>query len=304
MNFFDNHLLSLYEQFSNSFEKNSNLFFIFGSSYRELHIQVLIRKLSSNSNNKIVWIRSFDLIDKLDKLKKEETKKSLQKFVEEYDENGHLIIFTKDDIEGLSRNDVLGLINSKIENLFSNGVSFYERKLFTEDDEQKFKNPWYLINEAVNEYDKNNNKKSFLDNLLEIKDFNFICWILLNSENFHECFEWYIENIDKFSNTIIDINWFISTVEFNEEKYKSYADLVLKCCSNMDIKDIKSNDIIDWIKLVDVSKHDYKWIIMKIWDVLTNIEKTSDWYKLYHTKIEEIEFLKENNKDINDFIVS
>ena len=297
-NYFHDNLSDVYKEFSRYSNNNSNLYFIFGSSYSELHIQVLIRKISSNKNNKIVWIRSYDLSKEFNN----DVKLSLEKFMQQYEENSHLIIWTYK--EDLSRNNVLELINSKIENLFKNGVGIRERVLFNSPIENSdLNNPKYLINAALNEYDSSNDKKRFLNDLLLRKDYSFICWLLLCSNSFDVIFKWYIENIDKFKDTIIDINWFISTIQFNEEKYNKYADLLMDKCINMDMKEIKSNDIIKWIELIDISNYNYEWIITKIWNTFTNIEKTSDWYHLYNDEIKNKDIEKDIEENIYNFII-
>ncbi len=275
----DDYLNFIKKEFWNSIEiaseyskqsKNKKLFIIFGSSFSELHINVLFREIKKQDRNcAIIWIRDYnDFI--LENNNEDNIKKELNKLINHYYKEKYYIVLIKDkkynnffnnlndELEYKKRIFLPFDIYKKSENINWNPLNFNER-----------------LNDIVNDCFLNNWEKKFKDKI-KIKDNSYLANSILYSpkEYFNEVINFYFNNYEQFKNINMGIDWFIVGFYFiqkheNEDLNKILFNFCMK--NNLDNFDDKEQ-IIHWIYYSDINEKNFNFILKICFQYLDSVD--------------------------------
>lgn len=260
---------------------NKKLFIIFGSSFSELHINLLFREIKNQDQNcAIIWIRDYnDFISEnnnnnndfiLENNNEDNIKKELNKLINHYCKEKYYIVLIKDkkynsffndlndELEYKKRIFLPFDIYKKSENINWNPLNFNER-----------------LSDIVNDCFSQDWEETF-KNRIKIKDVSYLANAILYSPKkyFNEVIKFYFNNYKKFKKINMDINWFVVGFYFVQKHKNKYLNkLLFDFCmqNNLDNFDDKEQ-IIQWIYYSNINKKNFNFILKICFKYLDSID--------------------------------
>lgn len=253
--------------------KRKKIFFLFGTSFSELHLNVFINKIKSD-DHPIVWFRDISQIIRKTNIKsfnKEVLFKNLKKFLQKQEKKCFWHIFLRP--KGFD--NLFKIFNKKLKEELLKYINFsYEYIPHRKFDEKYFSELTNIKRKILEDYRQSEDKEENLDKKFEEKNYDYIGTVLSENEENEIAINWYFKNIELFEKTPININWFLTLWVLGNNKLKFADKLINTCIKNNNDYNI---DILVWIKHVkSIKKNNWELIINIVWNRLLLID-ANNW---------------------------
>lgn len=273
--FYINEILELADSIKDKDQeiKRKKIFFLFGTSFSELHLNVFINKIKS-SDHPIVWFRDISQIIRKTNIKssnKEVLFKNLKKFLQEQEKKYFWHIFLKPE----EFDNLFKIFNKKLKKELLKYINFsYEYIPHRKFDEKYFSELTNIKRKILEDYQRRKYKKGNLKKKSKEKNYDYIGTVLSENEENEIAINWYFENIELFEKTPININWFLTLWVLGNNKLRFADKLINTCIKNNNDYNI---DILVWIKHAEsIEENKWELIINIVWNRLLLID-ANNW---------------------------